>query len=155
MLWYFRWPTSFLVRLLDVGYVAGAILLIATLGTVRKHRELTGPLVALSWLLFALVFSMRFGLVRTAFVGSLEPGGAEQLKLVACTRSVIHTLVVPMLLTIGVFLFLGVYGRATSKGAWGGYIVYVVVATLGLLMTTWVTWKLWPYAQFSGAALFP
>ncbi len=153
MLWCFTWPTL-TVYLLDAGYVVSAILLFAVFGAVKKHPEQAGPLVALSWLLVALVFSARFALVRAALISSLQPGGAEAVLLVALTRCVIHTLAVPMFITIGVFLFLGLRA-ASSKGGRGGYTAYIVIAMLVLAMTTWVMHSLWPYAKYSAPSTFP
>lgn len=154
MLWCFTWP-SLTVCFLDAGFVTSAILLLAVFGAVRRHHELVGPLVALSWLLVALVLSARFALVRAALISSLQPGGAEAVLLVALTRCVIQTLAVPMFLTIGVFVFLGLRAQASSRAGWGGLAVFAVIAALALVMTGWVMHSLWPYAKYSAPSAFP
>lgn len=95
MLWYFSWPTPTVI-LVDVLYLTGVVLFCAALSAARSGRSSFGGFVCSGWILVVVAFLMRHVLLLYA----LWPEGEEPIVRIALTRCVLHTLVVPCLLSM-------------------------------------------------------
>jgi hypothetical protein len=112
----------------DIIYVGGLVFLPWGLWLVSKGKRNAWTIVLLGGMMVMLAFLERFGNIRTAMTA--EPSAA---RLVALTRSVLHTLVAPLAIVAIWSLCCLIYEQILGRRKWwqtGLWMTLLIIITL-------------------------
>jgi len=126
--WFEVWLSS------DILYIGSLIILVCGLCRNAKKQENGWLFLLLAWIMVMQCFLLRFTLILPT-----TNGKENYSKTIALTRSVLHTLIVPLAITIiwAVFRLIreqvAGYRKWWQTGLWLAWIVFAVVWCVGLV----------------------
>ena len=149
MLWSF--DTKFSIGcsvMLDTFYLIGlALFCLAVIHAWRNNGLSCASMLGLGWVMVIFAFSYRF-LVIVSVLGSLY---SLKTATIALTRCVLHTLLLPVLLTVGTLIFLSVVSMRSTKLSRSNIVLRIISCVLVVLISIWLSWVMYKLWQLYGA----